>query len=242
MNNINNLWWYQKTYTDLILKGKTRGKVRPKDGEYYEKHHIVPKCLGGTNDSENLVFLTHREHIIAHRLLIGLHPNEYKLHHALYFMINNSDYSKISSKDLEDIRKKSIIALRELNLGENNPMFGKKLSDEHKKILSKVNSYSRSDETKRRMSEAQLGKKHSQEAKEKMSKSHIGLKIHKEERKNYLSKRWMGENNPNARKVSDPSGRIFNTLKECSHYHKKSEQTIRKWIKNKPEKGFKYLN
>lgn len=44
-----------------------------KDG-YYEKHHIVPKCLGGTDDIENLVLLPARAHFIAHALLHKAHP------------------------------------------------------------------------------------------------------------------------------------------------------------------------
>lgn len=241
-NRINNLWWYQKTYSNLIEKGKSRGLTRPKDGKYYEKHHILPKCVGGTDEKENLVYLTYREHVIAHRILVELYPSELKLSHALYFMINKSDYSKISSKELEKIRENSIIALRELNLGEKNPMFGKNISEDHKKILSESNKYSRSEETKKRMSLAQLGKKHSDKSKEKMSISHIGLKIHSEERKNFLSKKWSSSGNPNARKVQDPMGNVFNTLKECSEFYGKSGQTIRKWIKTKPHKGFKYLD
>ena len=139
-NRINNLWWYQKTYSNLIEKGKLRGLTRPKDGKYYEKHHILSKCVGGTDEKENLVYLTYREHIIAHRILVELYPCEFKLSHALYFMINKSDYSKISSKELEKIRENSIIALRELNLGEKNPMFGKNISEDHKKYyLSLIN-------------------------------------------------------------------------------------------------------
>ena len=38
-------------------------------GSYFEKHHIQPRSLGGSNDPENLVLLTPREHYIAHLLL-----------------------------------------------------------------------------------------------------------------------------------------------------------------------------
>lgn len=37
--------------------------------EYYEKHHIVPKHCGGTNEITNLIRLTYRQHILAHLLL-----------------------------------------------------------------------------------------------------------------------------------------------------------------------------
>jgi len=37
-----------------------------------ERHHIIPKSLGGNNDHENLVVLWYREHYIAHRLLVKM--------------------------------------------------------------------------------------------------------------------------------------------------------------------------
>jgi hypothetical protein len=39
---------------------------------YCEKHHILPKCLGGSNDKLNLVQLTAREHFICHLLLVKI--------------------------------------------------------------------------------------------------------------------------------------------------------------------------
>jgi hypothetical protein len=38
-------------------------------GQYYEKHHIVPRALGGKTLPENLVYLTPKEHYIGHHLL-----------------------------------------------------------------------------------------------------------------------------------------------------------------------------
>lgn len=36
---------------------------------YTEKHHIIPRCLGGSNEQINIAVLTAREHYIAHLLL-----------------------------------------------------------------------------------------------------------------------------------------------------------------------------
>ena len=60
---------YQKVYDDLIAKCQVRQSI---DG-YKERHHIIPKSLGGSNDSSNLVDLTAREHFVAHFLLAKLH-------------------------------------------------------------------------------------------------------------------------------------------------------------------------
>lgn len=60
---------YQYIYYQLIQRAKTR---TPIEG-YVEKHHIVPKSLGGSDFADNLVKLTAREHYIAHLLLAHIY-------------------------------------------------------------------------------------------------------------------------------------------------------------------------
>lgn len=55
---------YQKWYNNLI---QFRKNNIPRG--YKENHHILPKCLGGNNKKQNLVYLTGREHWVAHLLL-----------------------------------------------------------------------------------------------------------------------------------------------------------------------------
>lgn len=63
---------YQKHYDRLIETRKSRESI---SGEYYENHHIIMKSMGGTNDSDNLIKLTAREHFLAHWLLWKIHKN-----------------------------------------------------------------------------------------------------------------------------------------------------------------------
>ena len=72
---------YAAIYDDLI----TRALGRSRHG-YMERHHIVPKCLGGGNREENLVYLTAKEHFIAHKLLVRIYPSVYGLAQALIAM------------------------------------------------------------------------------------------------------------------------------------------------------------
>lgn len=148
---------YQKIYNQLI----TRARHRKLDG-YIERHHIVPKCIGGTDDSENLVDLTAREHFIAHKLLCELHPNNDKLLYA-YWMMSNKTQSgnqqrlyNISNREYERI---------------------KLLISEARK------SFTHSDETKKKISQSGKGKipwnkglknPFSAEALDKMSKAAKG--------------------------------------------------------------------
>jgi hypothetical protein len=55
---------YSKIYFDIINKAKTRSASPP-----VERHHIIPKSMGGSNKKENIVELTPREHFICHWLL-----------------------------------------------------------------------------------------------------------------------------------------------------------------------------
>ena len=60
---------YFLAYQQLIAKAKAR--VCPEN--YVERHHILPRALGGTDDSSNLVALTAKEHFVAHVLLAKIH-------------------------------------------------------------------------------------------------------------------------------------------------------------------------
>lgn len=72
---------YEKIYNQII----DRAKTRQLEG-YREKHHILPKCMGGSNGRENIVELTAREHFVCHWLLCRIYPQHSKLAHAFWFM------------------------------------------------------------------------------------------------------------------------------------------------------------
>lgn len=57
-------------YTRLYFQIITRASNRTLPPEIYkERHHILPKCMGGNNKKSNIVPLTAKEHFICHRLL-----------------------------------------------------------------------------------------------------------------------------------------------------------------------------
>lgn len=60
---------YTKTYEAIIAKAR----LRHVQSGFTEKHHVIPKSLGGRN-GYNLVKLTVREHFIVHWLLIRMMP------------------------------------------------------------------------------------------------------------------------------------------------------------------------
>lgn len=121
---------YQKIYDQIIERANNR-----KLTGYAEKHHILPKCLGGNDTKENLVKLTAREHFLCHRLLCEIYPNNPKLFYALWLMAigkkkwKHTEPYKMSSKEYERLKFKFIQKSKT-----------KIISDSHKLAVGKKNS------------------------------------------------------------------------------------------------------
>lgn len=103
---------YEKIYSQITERAKTRHL----EG-YKEKHHIVPKCLGGSNDKENIVELTAREHFLCHRLLVEIHSKETKLWYALWLMTigkqkHKLNVYKVSSREYERLKQEFITNIK----------------------------------------------------------------------------------------------------------------------------------
>ncbi len=72
---------YGRIYRDFIEDRKAREAQLV---GYSEKHHIIPRSLGGGNEAENLIRLTPEDHYFAHLLLAKSHGG--KMWAALYAM------------------------------------------------------------------------------------------------------------------------------------------------------------
>jgi hypothetical protein len=81
---------YKKHYELLVIRAKFRNI-----SEYAESHHIIPRCLGGDDSSDNLVDLTPEEHYLAHQLLVKMYPDNKKLIHAAMMMIPKRPSNKL---------------------------------------------------------------------------------------------------------------------------------------------------
>lgn len=60
---------YDAHYERLIERARHRTLVG-----YRERHHVLPKCMSGGNERENIVELTGEEHYVAHQLLVKMYP------------------------------------------------------------------------------------------------------------------------------------------------------------------------
>lgn len=128
---------YLRVYNSIIYKAKHReGPVG-----YYEKHHIIPKCIGGGNGKENLVNLTFREHFICHRLLCKIYPTNNKLKYALSFMVIISSTNKereniLTSRHFELVKNIYKPLQGKWNTGKpawNKGLFGKEYKEKYQK-------------------------------------------------------------------------------------------------------------
>jgi hypothetical protein len=99
---------YKRIYDSMILRGKTRIVSTEM---YVERHHILPKSMGGSNSNTNLVKLTGREHYIAHQCLVRCTEgsNQQKMIHAA-FMMSLRGYAK-KSRLYESLRQSVAISM-----------------------------------------------------------------------------------------------------------------------------------
>lgn len=105
---------YLKHYVTLVDSRKSRALSKESG---HEIHHIIPRCLGGEDEEFNLVKLSYREHLIAHKLLAKIFSDNEKLQYAVGAML-------IRYPDREKHRK---------HMKHHNPMFSK---DTRKKMSS----------------------------------------------------------------------------------------------------------
>lgn len=215
---------YERWYNALIAKARSHGTVTIKIPNT-EVHRIIPRCIGGTDDLENLVRFTIREHYLAHLILIRMYdgPEKYKMEWALFSMgakparkliLSTRQFEKTrltlhtamrGRKQSEEHCRNKGLALRGKNngmhhsKGRKHPLLGKACTDERKKNIS--------DAQKKRFAEGaihgRLGKHFSKESKLKISLAKIGKKQSKQhiKRKSQsTSKKW---------KITNPLGKDF---------------------------------
>jgi hypothetical protein len=190
---------YNTWYNNITENAKNRTL----DG-YKERHHVIPRSLGGADDKENLVDLTAREHFICHWLLTKMHAGESraKMIYALNGMKRNGQHTqryetKITSRVYENLKKefslvhsatmkgrlahnKGVPATEEQKGKNRKSALGKKMSPESiAKGVAKRKGQKRTKEQKENISKALKGKPKgpmSEDQKLAISKGSLGKK------------------------------------------------------------------
>lgn len=144
---------YEKIYKNLVVSAKERSigmsVSKIKSTGYHELHHIIPKSMGGTDEKTNLVYLTAREHYIAHWILYKIHKNK-QMTYAFFSMTKkgNRSQKRYNSHTFKYAKEAMAKMISQSRSGSMHPLFGKVGEESH--------SYGtkRSIEQRNRMSEA----------------------------------------------------------------------------------------
>jgi len=223
---------YKKHYDNLmrtrLLLKKERHKSK-KEGFYFEGHHIVPKSKGGSGLStrglhnDNIVYLTAREHFLAHWLLWRI-DRDRSSSLAFHKMLSCNKHQKrnISSRMYEEAR----LSFSETNKGNK---FGKgisrkasietklKISKNHANVNGEKNPF--------------YGKNHTIEARLKMSES----------RKKYFGELTYNYKGLRVVKKENEILATFKTNKEVANFIGCAESNVRHVLSGnqKTARGYK---
>lgn len=175
---------YETWYAAITKRGQDRHT-----DSYTESHHIIPRSLGGDDEPTNITKLTAREHFICHWLLTKIHREgeaHWKMLNALRIMraenAKQTRYSnRITARVYNNLKEEYSKLQSEKMMGENNPMYGKPVSEEVRKgrsdRASGDNNPSKRPGVGAKISDAKTGKKRepfTDEWKAKMSDAKTG--------------------------------------------------------------------
>lgn len=214
-----------------------RGHFGISKDEYKERHHIKPKCLGGSNDKENLIDLYPQEHFIAHKLLAQENPNNIKLTRAyacMAFASNDKEQRyELTPEEYKEAREYFSTSLKKYYSDKtNHPCYGKHLSEERKKAIGDINRGNKycvgrviSEETRRKIGDA--NRNPSAETRKKMSDAQKARNL-------------TGGNNPKAKAVIRLSDKtIYSSAKEAAQANNINYSTFKNWVQQS-KNGFMY--
>jgi hypothetical protein len=168
-------------YSKIYFAITSNAKQRITDG-YTELHHIIPQSMGGSNDKDNLVELTAREHFICHWLLIKMTEDKdrSKMLYALNGMKAENRYqqryhTKITAKVYETYRIEHAENHSKTMKGRPAKNKGRSMSEEQKQLLREkaksnhANGKIYSEESQQKRLAKLIGYKHTEETRQKQS-------------------------------------------------------------------------
>lgn len=142
-----------------------------------EKHHIRPKSFGGNDSNENLILLSFADHLHAHFLLwkaeikntkpgpmtkaffrmMGKRKDEEycKEYHGQIYEQVRKDFSVAQSLKLKGKKQSAEHIEKRIVRGKDHPCYGKKYTEEERKILSDRNKKPKTTKTRENMRLAQ---------------------------------------------------------------------------------------
>lgn len=250
---------HRQIYDLLVQKCQTRTRTP----DIYERHHIVPKSMGGTNAKSNIVFFTPREHYVAHHLLWKIHKNK-QMFYAFWCMVTrmgrNDNSYRVTSRVYEQAKLEHRIMSSSTHRGKipwNKGKIGVYSPETISKMSAARTGHVETSETKRKKSDSAKNRPmpahiHSVPVKEKRRESNIAWRNNNQvicphcnaSGVKYNMERYHFDNchiiNPGAARESKSLGIKLKTHK-CPHCNiETSMGNLKRWhldkCKNKEEK------
>lgn len=147
---------------------------------YTEVHHIIPRCMGGTNNLSNLVRLTGQEHFNAHLLLWKAYPSVPSLALAAY-RVSHINGIEIDDETYNTLRQDHAAAISIKLSGITRSVETRHKISKAKLLYNGFKGMRHTDETKAIISNSvsgdnngMFGRKHTKEVCDNLSRIHSG--------------------------------------------------------------------
>lgn len=235
---------YRRHYDALI----DRARRRKAEG-FVERHHVVPKCLGGDDHHSNIVTLTPEEHYVAHQLLVKIHPGDRKLVYAAWAMTHgkrrsNKKYGWLKRKRSEaqkgikhsaEAREKISAAAKGRKMPDHVREIlhasrrGTKNSPEHiKKSADGLRGKTKTPEHRAALSVARINMEYTPELREKLA-ANRGKKLNENQRAALLAAtKGIKHSDEHRQKVSAAKKGKLQPIITCPHCQKEGGVSLMK--------------
>ena len=173
--------WYEQIIKQSKEKNLSVSKRHAKNYEgYTEVHHIIPRSFGGTDNKENLIRFSAREHFICHWLLTKMTSGEDRNKMLTAFVMMTGKGSKSARYEFKITSSRVFEQIR---------------TDYAKYVSAKLTGREISQETRKRISIANTGKTHTEEWKQRMSLLNKGRPgpVHSAEAREKIGRRSRGK-------------------------------------------------
>lgn len=117
---------YTRLHDDIINDARHNSPVG-----YTEEHHIIPRCMSGSDDPENKIILSARQHFVIHWLLTKIYPDQSGLIYAFHMMFHptsagtrKTNWIRSRSRVYARLKEKMVVDIKNRFATEGHPRTG----------------------------------------------------------------------------------------------------------------------
>lgn len=117
---------YNRLHDSII----NNARLNPSGG-YTEEHHIIPRCMSGSDDPENKIILSARQHFVIHWLLTKIYPDQSGLIYAFHMMFHptsagtrKTNWIRSRSRVYARLKEKMVVDIKNRFAADGHPRTG----------------------------------------------------------------------------------------------------------------------